>query len=87
MRRYFLILLDVCLVLLSTLVALALRENFALTEDHIEPYLSYLGATIIFSTIFIPAAGQPCIVSRMCVLSLPAIITRESSLSDVTRQF
>ena len=43
MRRYFMILLDVCLVLLSTIVALALRENFALTEDLIEASLPYLG--------------------------------------------
>jgi FlaA1/EpsC-like NDP-sugar epimerase len=57
MHRYLLLLLDICLVLLSTIIALALRENFALTEDRIEASLHYLGATIIFSAVFIPAAG------------------------------
>jgi lipopolysaccharide/colanic/teichoic acid biosynthesis glycosyltransferase len=73
MRRYLLILLDVCLVLLSTIVALALRENFALTEDRIEASLPYFGATIIFSTVLIPAAG------------LYASIWRFSGLYDYVR--
>ena len=57
MHRYLLLLLDVCLVFLSTIIALALRENFALTEDRIQASLPYLGATVFSSAVLIPVAG------------------------------
>ena len=57
MHRYLLLILDICLVLLSTIMALALRENFALTEDRIQVSLPYLGATVLSSVVLIPAAG------------------------------
>ena len=57
MGRYLLLFLDICLVLISTILALALRENFDLTGDRIEAFLPYLGATVFFSAVLIPAAG------------------------------
>ena len=64
MRRYLLLLLDICLVLLSAIIALALRENFALTEDRIEASLPYIGATFLSAAVLIPAAGLSASIWR-----------------------
>ena len=66
MHRYLLLLLDVCLVLLSTIIALALRENFTLTEDRIQASLPYLGATFLSAVVLIPAAGLNASIWRFC---------------------
>lgn len=57
MRRFILIGVDVALIVLATLLALALRENFEIAQDRFEAFLPYLGATAIAALIFVAAAG------------------------------
>src|SRR5882757_4012051 len=73
MHRYILLAADVALILLATLIALALRENFDIAESRFEAFLPYLGATAIMSLILVPVAG------------LNKSIWRFSSLPDYVR--
>src|SRR5258706_14098387 len=57
MHRYILLAVDLALILLATLIALALRENFEIAESRFEAFLPYLGATAIMSIILVPIAG------------------------------
>ena len=57
MRRSVLLGVDLSLILLATLIAFALRENFEIAESRFEAFLPYLGATAITSLILFPAAG------------------------------
>ncbi len=73
MRRYTLLVIDVCLVLVATILALALRENFDISGERLDAALPYLAATGLFAIIFIPAAG------------LNASIWRYSDMHDYIR--
>lgn len=57
MRRYVLLGVDVALILLATLLAFALRENFEVENGRMEALFPYLGATVIVSIAFFVAAG------------------------------
>lgn len=57
MRRFVLLITDVILMVLATLAAFALRENFEVTESRLLEYLPFLLATAAASAIVFPAAN------------------------------
>ena len=57
MRSLTLFAVDLTLLMLATLIAFALRENFEFAESRFEALLPYLGATVLMATILVPAAG------------------------------
>ena len=57
MRYFTLLAVDLTLLMLATLIAFALRENFEFAESRFEALLPYLGATVLMATILVPVAG------------------------------
>ncbi|MGA7326103.1 MAG: sugar transferase [Rhodomicrobium sp.] len=57
MRPRMLLAVDVVLILTATLIALALRENFDISEARFQAFLPYLAATAFTALILVPVAG------------------------------
>ena len=57
MRRYVLLVVDLALILLATLIAFALRENFEIEEDRLSAFSPYLGATAVAALTLISVFG------------------------------
>ena len=58
MRYLTLFAVDLTLLMLATLVAFALRENFEFAESRFEALLPYLGATVLMATILVPVPAS-----------------------------
>lgn len=58
MRYLTLFTVDLTLLMLATLIAFALRENFEFAESRFEALLPYLGATVLMATILVPVRPQ-----------------------------
>ncbi len=57
MRPIVLLIVDITLMLLATLAAFALRENFEVQESRLLEFLPYLAATATASSLIFPAVG------------------------------
>ncbi len=69
MRRAVLLIVDIALMVLATLAAFVLRENFEVHESRLLEFLPYLTATAAASSVVFPAAGLNRTVWRFSGLS------------------
>jgi lipopolysaccharide/colanic/teichoic acid biosynthesis glycosyltransferase len=63
------------LILIATLVALLLCEDFALAEYQLKEFLPYLGATAIIAMVLVPATGLSRVVWLFGSLHIPVRVT------------